>query len=77
MNAKERFITALGRGKADRLPVTTHHVMPSFLESHLDGISNDDFFNAFGLDPIKWVMAYRYGISGSPQGMLGPMAHHP
>ncbi|MFO7668947.1 MAG: uroporphyrinogen decarboxylase family protein [Bacteroidales bacterium] len=60
MNAKERFITALGRGKADRLPVTTHHVMPSFLESHLDGISNDDFFNAFGLDPIQWVMAYRY-----------------
>jgi uroporphyrinogen decarboxylase len=60
MNAKERFITTLGQGRADRLPVTTHHVMPSFLDSHMNGISNDEFFDEIGLDPIKWVMAYQY-----------------
>jgi len=60
MDAKQRLITTLGQGRADRLPVTTHHVMPSFLESHMNGISNDEFFEEIGLDPIKWVMAYRY-----------------
>jgi uroporphyrinogen decarboxylase len=60
MDAKERFLKTLGRGKADRLPVTTHHVMPSFLDTHMNGISNDEFFEEIGLDPIKWVMAYRF-----------------
>ena len=52
------MLTALQGGCPDRLPVTTHHVMPSFLESHLNGDSEQDFFDRFGLDPIKWVMAY-------------------
>ncbi len=58
MTPKERFITALNRNKPDRLPVTTHHVMPSFLKNYMNGISDQDFFNTFGLDPINWVMAY-------------------
>ena len=58
MNAKERFIKTLERGKADRLPVTTHHLMPSFLNNYMDGISNIEFFNLLGIDPINWVMAY-------------------
>ncbi len=58
MNAKERFLKALKGEIPDRLPVTTHHVMPSFLDSHLDGASEQDFFDRFGLDPIKWVIAY-------------------
>ena len=59
MTAKERFLAALSGRKPDRLPVTTHHVMPYFLERTLGGISNDEFFDRFGLDPIRWFMAYR------------------
>ena len=60
MNSKERFIKTLEGGKADRMPFTTHHIMPSFLKNCMDGISNQDFFDFFGIDPIHWVMAYNY-----------------
>jgi uroporphyrinogen decarboxylase len=59
MTSKERFIAALERKAPDRLPVTTHHVMPSFLKNQLNGISNDEFFDRFGLDPIRWFIAYK------------------
>jgi len=59
LSGKQRFLAALDRRRPDRLPVTTHHVMPYFLEVHLGGISNDAFFERFGLDPIRWVTAYR------------------
>jgi len=55
MTAKQRFLTALDCGVPDRLPVTTHHVMPYFLCKYMNGISNDEFFDYFGLDPIRWV----------------------
>jgi uroporphyrinogen-III decarboxylase len=58
MTSKERFLTALRRERPDRLPVTTHHVMPSFLDQYMDGASNQDFFDRFGMDPIHWTMAY-------------------
>jgi len=58
MNAKERFIKVLSGEVPDRLPVTTHHVMPSFLEQYLGGATNQDFFNHFELDPIQWIIAY-------------------
>lgn len=57
MTAKQRFIAALTRQQTDRLPVTTHHVMPYFLNKYMNGISNDEFFDTFGLDPIHWVQA--------------------
>lgn len=59
MTSKERLVAALERRKPDRLPVTTHHVMPYFLGKHLGGISNDEFFDRFGLDAIRWFMAYQ------------------
>jgi hypothetical protein len=59
MTPKQRFIAALTREKPDRLPVTTHHVMPFFLRKQLNGISNDEFFDRFGLDPIRWLIAYK------------------
>jgi len=59
MTPKQRFVTALTRGIPDRLPVTTHHVMPSFLKKFMGGAGNDEFFERFGLDPIRWVAAYR------------------
>lgn len=59
MTSKQRFNAALGRRAADRLPVTTHHLMPYFVDTYMDGISGDEFFDTLGLDPIRWVMAYR------------------
>ncbi len=57
MTSKERMVAALECRKPDRLPVTTHHVMPYFLDKHLGNISNDQFFDRFGLDAIRWFMA--------------------
>jgi uroporphyrinogen decarboxylase len=59
MTPKQRFLAALTGSLPDRLPVTTHHVMPSFLDTYLNGMSNDDFFDRFGLDPILWINAHR------------------
>ncbi len=59
MTSRERFITALERKIPDRLPVTTHHVQPYFLQKYLNGITNDEFFDKFGLDPILWINAYK------------------
>ncbi len=59
MTPKQRFIAALSRQTPDRLPVTTHHVMPFFLKKYMGGISNDEFFETFGLDPIRWLVVYR------------------
>ena len=55
MNSRERLLTAIKGGIPDRLPVTTHHVMPSFLDTYLNGASEDEFFDMFGLDPTRWV----------------------
>ena len=54
LTAKQRLRAALQRQIPDRLPVTTHHVMPYFLKKYMGGISNDEFFDHFGLDPILW-----------------------
>ncbi len=56
MTSKERLVTALDNKIPDRLPATTHHVMPYFTEKYMDGISADQFFDSFGLDAIRWVV---------------------
>lgn len=58
MTSKQRLLSAINRTKADRLPVTTHHVMPWYLDTYLEGMSSDEFFDYFGLDPIKWVVEH-------------------
>src|SRR5450631_3237694 len=63
MNSKERFLNVLEKKKTDRLPVTTHHLMPSFLKNYMNGISDQEFFDSFGLDPVKWVIAHTYNES--------------
>ena len=60
MKSKERLIAALEHRPTDRLPVTTHHLMPSFLSNYMDGASNMEFFEHYGLDPIDWQMAYTF-----------------
>jgi len=59
MNSKQRLLAALNRSIPDRLPVTTHHVMPYFLKTYMNGISCQEFFDRFGLDPIHWVIAHK------------------
>jgi uroporphyrinogen decarboxylase len=63
MNSKERFLNALKGEKTDRLPVTTHHLMPSFLDNYMAGITDQEFFDYFGLDPIKWTIAHTFDES--------------
>ena len=65
MTSKQRMRAALERRASDRLPVTTHHVMPYFLEKHLDGIGAQQFFDDFGLDPIVWTVPHRPSAAGT------------
>jgi hypothetical protein len=53
MTPRARLLTALGRGMPDRLPATTHHLMPSFLRAA--GLSERAFFDRYGLDAIHWT----------------------
>jgi len=39
----------------DRLPATTHHVMPYFLDTYMGGMSHREFFDHFGLDAAIWI----------------------
>jgi hypothetical protein len=55
MTSRERFLRTLKRETPDRLPVTTHHLMPSFLNSVMSGITDQEFFDTLGLDPILWL----------------------
>lgn len=64
MTSKERLLTAIRGGTPDRLPVTTHHVMPYFLEKYLDNISAQEFFDSFGLDAILWTVPHKPGAGG-------------
>jgi uroporphyrinogen decarboxylase len=59
MSPKQRLLTALQRGLADRLPVTTHHLMPYFLRRYMGGMSAQECFDHFGLDPITWIVPHR------------------
>ncbi len=54
MTSRERLLAALDRQVPDRLPVTTHHLMPSFLHAMGDS-SERAFFDRFGLDAIAWA----------------------
>jgi uroporphyrinogen-III decarboxylase len=59
MNTKDRFLKALNREIPDRLPVTTHHIMPYFLTKYFGDKSYQEFFAEYGLDPIEWVIDFK------------------
>ena len=59
MTPKQRLVTAFERGVPDHLPVTTHHLMPYFLDKYMGGMSNQAFFEHFGLDAIQWISLHR------------------
>jgi hypothetical protein len=60
MTGRERLLTALARGVPNRLPVTTHHLMPAFLRG-IGGISERAFFDRYDLDAIHWTTPVRPG----------------
>lgn len=59
MTSRQRMLTALTGKMPDRLPVTTHHVMPYFLDTYMDGISDQEFFDHFEMDAWQWIVAHR------------------
>jgi hypothetical protein len=65
MTSRQRLLTALARGIPDRLPVTTHHLMPAFLRT-LGGIGEREFFDRYGLDAIRWETPLRPGAGCRP-----------
>ncbi len=58
MNVKDRFLSALNGEKPDRLPVTTHHIMPYFLKKYYGNKSYQEFFLEMGIDSIEWIIDY-------------------
>lgn len=50
MTSKERVLTALRRGKPDRLPVTIHQWQPFHLRAFMNGMDQLEAFRAVGLD---------------------------
>ncbi len=59
LTSRQRMLTALTGGIPDRLPVTTHHVMPYFLNKYMNGISDQEFFDCFGFDAWLWTVPHR------------------
>ncbi len=50
MTSKERMMRALHRAKPDRLPVSVHQWQGYHLDTYLDGISDIEAFERFGMD---------------------------
>ncbi len=59
MTTKQRMLAAIERKIPDRLPVTTHHIMQYFLDTYMNSISFEQFFDYFGLDPIMWAVPHK------------------
>ncbi len=64
LTSRDRLLAAIEGRIPDRLPVTTHHVMPYYLnelrhELGVESLTDQQFFDFFGLDPVQWVSAYK------------------
>ena len=78
MTSRQRLLTGIERGIPDRLPATTHHLMPYFLDKYMGGISDQAFFKHFSLDAITWLVLHRPDpfrgeIYDPSQGNLGAL----
>jgi hypothetical protein len=70
------MVTAINRGVPDRLPATTHHLMPYFLDKYMGGMSDQEFFDHFEMDAIRWIVPHRPDTSNGEycdplQGEIG------
>jgi hypothetical protein len=59
MTSKQRMLVALDGGVPDVLPATTHFLMPHFLNTCMGGMSEAEFFDACGWDPITYTVPHR------------------
>ena len=59
MTSRERLLSAIELQQPDHLPCTTHHLMPYFLDTYMQGMSKEEFFEHFGMDAIRWVVPHR------------------
>ena len=59
MTSRERLLAALTGKTPDHLPVSTHHVLPYYLDRSLSGITSREFFDRFGLDAITWTVPHK------------------
>jgi uroporphyrinogen decarboxylase len=59
MTSKQRMLAAITGCGPDHLPVTTHHVMPYFLEHCLAGMTERQFWDEFGFDAITWSVPHK------------------
>ncbi len=80
MTSRQRMLTALQGGMPDRLPVTTHHVMLSFLDRYMGGITYAEFFDRFGMDAWTWTVPYRADTANGEyhdpnQSFIHPLDH--
>lgn len=58
MSSRQRLLTALEGGIPNRLPVTTHHLQDYFRNKYMNGMSDNEVFDHFGLDAIHWTGPY-------------------
>ncbi|MBN1557562.1 MAG: hypothetical protein JW951_05385 [Lentisphaerae bacterium] len=70
-------MTAVNREKGDRLPATTHHVMPYFLNRYMNGVSIPEFFEQTGLDFILRTIPQKPDEAAGASGgyILAPSDH--
>lgn len=59
MTPKQRMLAAIERKIPDHLPATTHHIMQYFLDTYMNSISFEEFFDYFELDPILWAVPHK------------------
>jgi uroporphyrinogen decarboxylase len=59
MTSRQRLLKAMNGGIPDRLPITTHHVQPYFLNKYMNGINYHQFFDYFNLDAIIWIVPHK------------------
>jgi len=55
MKSKQRLLAAIDGNIPDRLPCTTHELIPYYLKNDLNGISEAEFFESFQLDKTVWL----------------------
>jgi uroporphyrinogen decarboxylase len=60
MTSRARMLAALERRLPDRLPVTTHHLMPYFVDKYMGGVSFAEVFDEMGMEAIDWVTCLEY-----------------
>lgn len=55
MTGRERFLTAIGNKKPDRMPCQVHSWMQYYLETYLNGVDQYQACDYFGMDPVIYV----------------------